>query len=188
MKLDQAVLQRPCFEDSRTKVMLSALAKASPLKAEIRLAQAVSDFEADLTNEQKSAFRTLKSKSLFITPSLEDVVRLTAEVDRRISKNFSGQCFGPRFTNFLLGVQQFAELGDVVIGGSQNVLACGVWSLVRMSLLSIVSLSAYLNKLSSLFMDIGRSAPRHQVLAMLCPQSIKLQLYLSKYFFRVIGL
>lgn len=115
--------------------MSSALAKASPLKAEIRLAQAVSEFEADLSKEQKSTFRTLKSHSLSATPSPSDAMRLTAEVDHRISKKFGGQCFGPRFTNFLQGVQQFAALGDVVVGASQNLVACSVWSLVRMSLL-----------------------------------------------------
>jgi hypothetical protein len=116
-------------------VMSSALAKASPLKPEIRLAQAVSEFEADLSHEQKSTFRTLRSQSLSTTPSPRDVMQLTAEVDRHTSKKFSSACFGPRFTNFLHGVQQFAALGDVVIGGSQNLIACGVWSLVRMSLL-----------------------------------------------------
>jgi hypothetical protein len=115
--------------------MSGALAKASSLKPEIRLAQAISEFEAELLNEQKSAFRTLRSQSLSTTPTPRDVMQLTAEVDRRISKKFGSQCFGPRFTNFLHGVQQFAALGDVVIGGSQNLLACGVWSLVRMSLL-----------------------------------------------------
>ena len=116
-------------------VMSSALAKASPLKPEIRLAQAVSEFEADLSNEQKATFRTLRSQSLSTTPSLQDVMRLTAEVDHRTSKKFSSACFGPRFTNFLHVVQQFAALGDVIVGGSQNLLACGVWSLVRISLL-----------------------------------------------------
>jgi hypothetical protein len=115
--------------------MSSALAKASSLKPEIRLAQAVSEFEADLSDEQKSAFRRGKLQSRSAIPSSADVMRLTAEFDRRISTKFGGQCFGPRFTNFLQGVQQFAALGDVVIGGSQNLVACGVWSLVRMSLL-----------------------------------------------------
>lgn len=36
---------------------------------------------------------------------------------------------------FLEAVQQFASIGDVIVGGSQNVIACGVWSLVRMTLL-----------------------------------------------------
>ena len=120
--------------------MSKALTKASSLKPDIRLAQALSEFEADLTNEQKSTFRKLKSQSLSAAPTPSDVMRLTAEVDRRMSKKYSGQCFGPRFTNFLQGVQQFAALGDVVVGGSQNLIACGVWTLVRMSLLVGVSL------------------------------------------------
>ena len=115
--------------------MSSALAQASSLKADIRLAKAVSEFEADLSDEQKSTFRSLKSQSLSATPSPSDVMQLTAEVDRRMLRKFGGQCFGPRFTNFIQGVQQFAALGDVVVGGSQNLVACGVWSLVRMSLL-----------------------------------------------------
>jgi hypothetical protein len=32
-------------------------------------------------------------------------------------------------------VQRFAAIGDVMVGGSQNIIACGVWSLVRLSML-----------------------------------------------------
>jgi hypothetical protein len=123
--------------------MSSALAKASSLKADIRLAKAVSEFEADLTNEQKFTLRTLRTQSLSATPSPSDVMQLTAEVDRQTVRKFSGQCFGPRFTNFLQGDQQFAALGDVVVGGSQNLVACGVWSLVRMSLLVSIQVSCH---------------------------------------------
>jgi len=115
--------------------MSAVLATVSRLKPEIRLAQAVSQFEADLSNEQKTAFRTLKSQSLNSPPDTSDVMQLTAEINRQISGKFGGRCFGPRFTNFLQGVQQFAAIGDVVVGGSQNMIACGVWSLVRISLL-----------------------------------------------------
>ncbi|KAH8725693.1 hypothetical protein GQ44DRAFT_589354, partial [Phaeosphaeriaceae sp. PMI808] len=162
--------------------MSSALAKASSLKPDIRLAQAISEFEADLPNEQKSTFRTLRSHSLSTTPTSRDVMQLTAEFDRRTSKKFSSACFGPRFTNFLHGVQQFAALGDVVVGGSQNLLACGVWSL------SIVNLSSFIEKLSSLFMDVGRSAPRYQAISLLYPQSVRLQSHLTEYFIVVVGL
>ncbi|RYN29848.1 hypothetical protein AA0112_g7112 [Alternaria arborescens] len=171
-----------------TKALVKASAKASSLKPEIRLAQALSEFEASLTQEQKTTFRMLKSQSVSTAPTPSDVMRLTAEVDRRMSKKFSGQCFGPRFTNFLQGVQQFAALGDVVVGGSQNLIACGVWTLVRMSLLSIVSMSNYVDSLSSIFMDIGRSTPRHQAISVLYPQSTKLQSYLSEYFIVVVAL
>lgn len=110
--------------------------KASRLKPEIRLAQAVSQFEADLSSEQKATFRNYKSQSQGFPPDPSDVMRLTAEFDYHASnKTGRGRCFGPRLTNFLQAVQQFAALGDIIIGGSQNLIACSVWSLVRMSLL-----------------------------------------------------
>lgn len=113
------------------------LSNSSRLKPELRLAQAISQFEADLSSEQKVTFRNYKSQSQDFPPDPSDVMRLTAEVDYRSASNKigRGRCFGPRLTNFLQAVQQFAALGDVVVGGTQNIVACGVWSLVRTSLL-----------------------------------------------------
>ncbi|KAF2177053.1 hypothetical protein K469DRAFT_755313 [Zopfia rhizophila CBS 207.26] len=112
------------------------LANASRLKPEIRLAQAVSQPEADISNEQKTTVHTYRSRALDSSPDPSNVMQLTAEIDRRASGKVGGRCFGPRFTNFLQVVQQFAALGDVVVGGSQNIIACGVWSLIHMSVLS----------------------------------------------------
>ncbi|CZR58343.1 uncharacterized protein PAC_08235 [Phialocephala subalpina] len=169
--------------------MSSVLANASPLKPEIRLAQAVSQFEADLSSDQKATLRTYRSQIQDVPPDPSDVMRLTAEIDRRATgKRGAGRCFGPRMTNFLHAVQQFAAVGDVMIGGSQNLIACGVWSLVRISLLSIVNFSSYLEKLSSLLMNAGRSAPRYQTIALLYTRSKKLQSHLAEYFIVVVGL
>ena len=116
--------------------MSIVLSHVSRLKPEIRLAQAVSQFEADLSSDQKATFRTYRSQSQDSPPDPSDVMRLTAEIDYHASRKIGGgRCFGPRLTNFLQAVQQFAALGDVIIGGSQNLIACGVWSLVRMSML-----------------------------------------------------
>ncbi|CAN9474263.1 unnamed protein product [Alternaria alternata] len=93
--------------------MSLVLSTAGPLKPEIRLAQAVSQFEASLSGSQKVAFRNQRKQSLKSPPSTKDVMRITAEID--ISQKAGGRCFGPRFTKFLHGVQQFAALGDVVI-------------------------------------------------------------------------
>ncbi|KAF3000714.1 hypothetical protein E8E13_002932 [Curvularia kusanoi] len=168
--------------------MSGVLVKALSPSPESRLGEAIDQFEGSLPEKHKSTFRTLRSQSLSTTPSPSDVMRLTAEVDDHTSKKFNSACFGPRFTNFLYGVQRFAALGDIVIGGSQNMVACGVWALVRMSLLSIVNLSTYIDKLSSLFMDVGRSAPRYQEIALLYPRSRKLRSYLNEYFIVVVGL
>lgn len=107
--------------------MSSALAKVARPKAEIRLMQATKEFEADLSDEQKKSFLTDISQTCLSPPNIHDVMRLTAEIDRRISGTFSGRRgLGPRLTNILQAVQQFAALGDIIIGGSQNMIACGL--------------------------------------------------------------
>ncbi|KAH9215236.1 hypothetical protein DL95DRAFT_425150 [Leptodontidium sp. 2 PMI_412] len=116
--------------------MSSVLAKASRVKPEIRLAQAVSQFEAELSSDQRATLHTYGN----VPPDPRDVMRLTAEINRCVTrKRGSGGCFGTRMTNFLYAVQQFAAIGDVIIGGSQNLITCGIWSLVRISLLNLQS-------------------------------------------------
>lgn len=114
--------------------MLTAFSSSARLKPDIRLAQAVSEFEASLSSEQKAAFRKSRSQNRTNPPGVQDVMVLTAEVNHSLSRK-TKQCFSFRLTNLLQAVQQFASLGDIIIGGSQNLIACGVWSLVRMSLL-----------------------------------------------------
>lgn len=116
--------------------MALALSNAGRLTADIRLAQAVSNYEVSLSDSQKAEFRTLKYKTRTTAPSADDVMRLTAEMDRQARRKIGAwRCFGPRFTNILHTVQQYAALGDIVIGGTQNLVACGVWCVVRTSLL-----------------------------------------------------
>ena len=117
--------------------MSFALGKTSKLKPEVRLAQAVSQFEADLSPQQKRELHTYRQQISNNPPNPSDVMRLTAQIDRLASTKGCRRCFGPRFTNFLQAVQQFAALGDVIVGGSQNIIACGVWALVRTSLLVV---------------------------------------------------
>ncbi|KAK1753251.1 hypothetical protein QBC47DRAFT_54387 [Echria macrotheca] len=169
--------------------MSLALQKAAPLTAEVRLGLAISQFEAELSAEQKAALHKDKTALCKSPPTIRDVMQLTAEIDRRAAEKSRGRrCFGPRFTNVLQAIQQFAALGDVVVGGSQNILACGVWSLVRMTLLSIVNLSSYLDKISALLMMAGKSAPRYEEMALLYPRSRNLQSQLFEYFLVVVRL
>lgn len=106
-------------------------------KAEERLRDAVAQYEKDLNLDQQKTLLAYRLQAHKSPPDVSDVMRITAEIDREVSKTkvFRGRCFGPRFTNILQAVQQFAALGDVIVGGSQNLIACGVWSLVRFSLL-----------------------------------------------------
>ncbi|KAH8891549.1 hypothetical protein GQ53DRAFT_648642, partial [Thozetella sp. PMI_491] len=167
-----------------------ALTKAAQLKPELRLAQAVSEFEAELSADKKNEFRTERERSCRSPPDIEHVMRLTAEIDRQATRKFGsgGRCFGPRMTNILQSIQQFAALGDIIIGGSQNLIACGVWTLVRMTLLWVTRNSSHVEKLSMLLMTAGRSAPRYQRMALLYSRSKTLQSYLCEYFIVIVRL
>ncbi|KAK6222556.1 hypothetical protein QIS74_04258 [Colletotrichum tabaci] len=167
--------------------MALALRSAALLRPEIRLAQVVSEFEAALDADQKAAFRNARVAARTAPPTSSDVMRLTAEIDSRVRQEHGpSRCFGPRLTNILQAVQQFAALGDTVLGGSQNLVACGVWSAVRMMLHMAIGYASYLEKLSLLFMTAGRHAPRYQALAIIYPQSKSLQGYLSEYFIVIV--
>lgn len=116
--------------------MALALSNAGRLTADIRLAQAVSNYEASLSDPQKAEFRALRYRTRNMAPGADDVMKLTAEMDQQARQKIGAwRCFGPRFTNVLHSVQQYAALGDIIIGGSQNLVACGVWCVVRTSLL-----------------------------------------------------
>lgn len=190
------------------------LSTPARLKADIRLAQAVSQFEADLTTQEKAVFRIQRAQARDRPPELSDVMHLTASIDRKASSQMGTRtrCVGPRLTNFLQSIQQYVAIGDVVVGGSQNLVACGVWALVRSSflvrqiffltggiakmvarfpkLMSVFQLVAnhatYLEKLSILFMHAGRSAPRYQQMALLYPRSRALQAHLCEYMIVVV--
>jgi ankyrin repeat protein/Cdc6-like AAA superfamily ATPase len=169
--------------------MSVVLARASALTAELRLAQAISEFQKDLSTEQKAAFCATRDSSARTPPNHEEVMRLTEQIDRKAARLLQGRrCFGTRLVNVLRAIQQFAALGDVIVGGSQNILACGVWSLVRLMLLTVVNFSSYLEKLSALLMSVGRSAPRYEMLHQLYPRSKALQSHILEYFIVVVRL
>ena len=59
--------------------MALALRHAGKLTPEIRLAQAISQFEASLSDRAKTNFKTLKSQTQNSTPGVQDVMTVTAE-------------------------------------------------------------------------------------------------------------
>jgi hypothetical protein len=112
--------------------MSKAIARRGRLKPEIRLAQAVSNFAVILDEDQRKSFARLKSRS---PPRWSDVISLSEDITRRglrLHRSWDGQ--GMRLVPILDRIQQFVRIGDVIIGGSQNMIASGVWAAVRMSL------------------------------------------------------
>lgn len=111
-------------------------------------------------------------------------MRVTAEFDCRQS-HAGLRCFGTRLVNFLKIVQQFAAVGDVLIGSSQSLIACGVWTAVRLTLVSIVSFVSNPDKLTAFFMRVGGAVPCFEM-ALLYQRSQTLQSHVSEYFIVVI--
>ncbi|KAJ4245726.1 hypothetical protein NW762_013850 [Fusarium torreyae] len=157
--------------------------EASRLKPELRLAQAVSEFKAALTSEQKASFIASQNAAASNGPTVSDVMSLVADIEFRVtSRHGRVQGFGQRLAHILVAIQTFAALGDVVVGGSQNLIACGVWAAARMTVHVVTGYLTHWEKLSALLMIIGRNAPRYQALAAIYPQSKNLQRYLYEYF------
>jgi hypothetical protein len=112
--------------------MSLALSKAAQLKPELRLAQALSEFEAILRYEEKAKFRAYSAQS---PPNAADVMQLTAEIDHdALRKQKFRRCVAPRLCNFLQAVQGFTGAIDTFIGGSQSLTASAIWGVVKLSL------------------------------------------------------
>jgi hypothetical protein len=118
--------------------MALALTKAARLKPEIRLAQALSEYEAVLVDEQKVKLRGYRQEA---PPTAADVMRFTAEIDQGARR--SRRCVGPRLCNFLQAVQMFAGVVDVVVGGAQLMIASAIWGVVKLSLQVIIHTRAW---------------------------------------------
>lgn len=109
-----------------------AVASARRLKPEIRLAQAISEFESSLADDgQRVQFKNLRTRR---PPDFSDVVRLTEEINADGASRRGWRQHATRLVTFLDRIRQFAPIGDVLVGGAQNFVASGVWGAVRLAL------------------------------------------------------
>ncbi|ETI24164.1 hypothetical protein G647_03533 [Cladophialophora carrionii CBS 160.54] len=163
--------------------MAHLIHRAAPLKPEIKLAQALSEFEAILQDTDKQEFRSFQSGQAAV---MSDVMKVTAAIDSKNSHRRSRRCFGPRLTSILESVQQFSTVVDIIIGGSQCFLASAIWGTLRMTLQITSSFASYFEDLSALFMRVGRGCPRYQEYGLLYPKSSRLQRVLCEYFCTIV--
>ena len=105
-------------------LMLNGVA---PLKPEIRLVQAISDYEAILSDQERSE---LHSQGL---PDATAAINLATLIDGQCS-NGRRHCMGPRLIVFLESVQHFSQGLDVLVS-SHPEFAALVWGGVKTALL-----------------------------------------------------
>ncbi|KAK4117813.1 hypothetical protein N656DRAFT_764948 [Canariomyces notabilis] len=105
-------------------------------------------------------------------------IRLQQEL-RREHRHWRSK--GQRLTSILTAVHRIAPIGGIVIGGAQSLAASGVWAAFRICLQISTGYLDYFDKLSTLLLEIGRSAPIHDGLALLYQDDSVLQSLLCKY-------
>lgn len=171
------------------------------LKPEARLGLAISEFAQNLDDERRKEFRSMQTTQE-AKISGRDIIKMTEEINQEGARRHrSWRPHGTKVGGFLSRIQAFATIGDVLVGGSQNLIATGVWSAVKLSLLvscsqnftefnrslidSIIEIAtgylSYFERLSTLFMRLGTSWALHEDFARLFPTSKELQTYFCEY-------
>lgn len=107
--------------------MALAMSKAAPLRPDVKLSQALKDYEAVLTEDQK---RSLHNPSPLAS---NDVMALTFEINRQNASRRSRR-WGSRLTTFLASVKGFTAVVDLIIGNTGNPIAGAVWGAVKMAI------------------------------------------------------
>ncbi|KAF5635881.1 nucleoside phosphorylase [Fusarium sp. NRRL 52700] len=165
--------------------MASALT-AAPLSPEIRLAQAVSEFVADLSDEQKRLFRTQQVESL--PPKDTDVITAIAEIHEIAAPNQADnvRLYEPRMSNFLKAVQEFASIQNEKPDKFLSWQAGSVWLLVRLTFTRLALTPRWLDAVSELFMGSCRSSPYDMEIGSFDSHSEQLRWRLCEYYFVVV--
>ncbi|KAK1634524.1 hypothetical protein BDP81DRAFT_451718 [Colletotrichum phormii] len=160
----------------------TTVATVGKLKPEIRLAQAISEFGVALQSREDDAHIRFKNLQTRSPPNATEVLRLTEEINSDGARRHRAwKPYATRLVNILDRIRQFAPVGDVLVGGAQNLLASGVWATVRMALEVSVSFLSYFDKVSALLLRIGLSISLHQDFVLLFPTCQKTQKYICEY-------
>ncbi|KAK3328063.1 hypothetical protein B0T19DRAFT_182155 [Cercophora scortea] len=155
--------------------------------SQIRLVMAISEFAATLQSSQKAAFKTMRSSK---PPSAIDIIKLTEELNRDGSRSHrsSWRPFGTRLFPILERICLFSKVGDILVGGSQNMLASGVWAALRVSLQGAMNFLSFFDKLSEMLLRIGRHSNIQHDLVALFPGCPEIQNSMCEYLVLVIEL
>ena len=110
------------------------------------LAEAVSEFENILTEDQKAVFKSYCGSP---TPNSTDVIGLAIEIKHNVARSRQAKKFldkevlGISLINTLELAQKFSTAIDVLVGGSQSQIASAIWGVIKISLQVCVTIYTY---------------------------------------------
>ena len=163
---------------------MSVVLRTKPeIKPEVALSKAVADFQAILTNEERLEFSQRDSAGQPQSDA-ESAMLLVSRIDADNSKRFS-RFLAPKLLSFLDCAHQFTAIIDTFVSANPN-LAALVWGGIKVTMLVTSNFAKFFEKLSTLFMEIGRQCPRFKDFGALYPSSPSLQGALCDYYAVVI--
>ena len=168
-------------------------------RPDAELQTAIRSLESVLSDDERVQ---LRNQGL---PHATAALNLTTRIDRQCGLQ-RRQCLGTRLTTVLESVQQFSTVADTFINAHPEVAAL-VWGAVKFSLLVIQgrtcsvllrrlltiqqlisNYTSYFERLSHLFMKVGRDCPKYTQFGALYPSSSKLQKALCDYYAVIVRL
>ena len=144
-----------------------------------KLGLAISQFRETLNDNDRQNFACLETLS---QPRVEDAIRLAEEINdsgSRLHRKWKG--YGTRLYGLLSQVQVLTAVGDAVVGGSQNLIASGVWAVMRLSLTVSMSYLKFFDEISLILMRVGHSSAIHRDHIRLFPQNRELKALVFEY-------
>ena len=111
--------------------MAQVLARTAKVEPDVELDQALQDYEAILTDEQKIQMRSSTG-----IPSATAAITLTIDIDRENSSRRS-RCVGARLMTLLESVQQFTTVIDTFVSSNPH-MAGLIWGGVKVALLVMI--------------------------------------------------
>ena len=98
----------------------------APLSVVSELSQAVDHFASSLSAKERQKYQEIHKLS---DPAKPDVVAFIDHLQERVRKE--RKRYNSKVWKSLSAIEGIANLLDIVIGGSQNLIACSVWAIVK---------------------------------------------------------
>ncbi|SPN98693.1 uncharacterized protein DNG_01737 [Cephalotrichum gorgonifer] len=167
-----------------------AVVQAGRLKPYLRLSRAISEYGQvldEIDSGNRIVFKNIQARSR--PTEAHEVTRLAERLNRDGSRlHRTWKPYATRLLSFLEQIRTFAKAGDVLVGGSQNMIACGVWATVRVCLEVVIGHLALFERLSRLWMTLGRLSTIYDDIVALYPAARDLQDLMCEYLIVVVEL
>ena len=113
--------------------MALVIANSAMSNPGVTLVQALNDYEAILSDEDKTQLHSQGA------PDVMAALNLATAIDAK-NTNHRRQCMGPRLITFLESVQRFSSVIDTFVSSHPNIAAL-VWGGLKLTLLVLISIS-----------------------------------------------